>query len=396
MFFFSCKKKTSEETVAPQVQSSANLIEPFKANTSTINFRDSSGMTVIFQGKFDKPVKWKISIIGLQSGAVKTFLGTATDLNFSSIWNGSQDSLYFFRDNEKVVAHLSFDNGAEIARDTVLVIKNKGLNSNQIALFPKYVKLDDCNPNRSRFFYTVGYDIEPDPKADMDPSVQVDANGFIEAVGDSSLNLFPNAKYQGGLTDSRFFYLKGQDLSTRMQTESGPDYYIGRFQSVNLKDSSSAGNRLTFGDTPVICGLPSKYGKNVTKLLVQAGSSDNLYFNVFVFGNNDGSKINYITKEDDNNDGTYKEFDGDESYEKAIVIDFNGWKLFSLRYSDFTKAAFLDPVDGFDKTQMNGNSRQDISNIINVQFNLVAGIKGGKGQMIIDYPTASWGSKFSY
>ncbi|MBC7389060.1 MAG: hypothetical protein H7329_07615, partial [Opitutaceae bacterium] len=204
------------------------------------------------------------------------------------------------------------------------------------------------------------------------------------------------AKYQGGLTDSRFFYLKGQDLSTRMQTESGPDYYIGRLQSVNLKDSSSAGNRLTFGDTPVICGLPSKYGKNVTKLLEQAGTPDNLYFNVFVYGNNDGSKINYIIKEDDNNSGYYEDEQGDESYEKSIVVDFTGWKLFSFKYSDFTKAAYVDPVDGLDKTLGYGNGRKNISNIINVQFNLVAGIKGGKGQMIIDYPTASWGSKFSY
>ncbi|MBC7389350.1 MAG: hypothetical protein H7329_09080 [Opitutaceae bacterium] len=395
LLIFGCKKKNSAEIVAPQIQNSANLVEPFKANSSSVNFSDSIGRTVNFKGKFDKTVNWKISIVGLKSGANKTFSGTSTDLNTLAIWNGAQDSLYFFRDNEKVVAHLSIDN-SEIARDTILIIKRKNENSNQIALFPKYVRLDDCINRGSQFFYIVGYDIEPSPITDMDPSVRVDMKGIIEGVGDSSINLLPNSRYQGGLTNSKFFYLKGQDVSTRIQTESGPDYYIGRLQSVNLKDSTKAGNRLTFGNTPDICGKPSQYGKNVTQLMEHAGSPDNLYFNVFVYGNNDGSKINYIIQEDDNNDGFFEPLFGDESYEKAILVDFKGWKLFSLKYSDFTKATFRDPVDGIDRTNGNGNGRQNIPNIIHVQFELVSHILGGQGQMIIDHPTVSWGGKFTY
>ena len=393
LLIFGCKKKNSAEIVAPQIQNSANLVEPFKANASSVNFSDSIGRTVNFKGKFDKTANWKISIVGLKSGAIKTFTGTSTDLNTLVNWNGAQDSLYFFRDNEKVVAHLSIDN-SEIARDTILIIKKKRENSNKIALFPKYVNLSDCS-SRNGLFYTAGYDIEPAPLLDMDPSISVDMNGNIGAVGDSSLNLLPNAKYQGGLTNSRFFYLKGQDVSTRIQTESGPDYYIGRLQSVNLKDSTTAGNRLSFGNTPDICGKPSRYGKNVTILMEQAGSPDNLYFNVFVYGDGNGDIILYKVKEDDNNNGFYED-GSDESYEKAIVVDFKGWKLFSLKYSDFTKATFRDPADGFDKTNANGNRVKNISNIIHVQFELNAHLKGGKGQMIIDYPTASWGGKFTY
>ncbi|MBC7389885.1 MAG: hypothetical protein H7329_11775, partial [Opitutaceae bacterium] len=177
---------------------------------------------------------------------------------------------------------------------------------------------------------------------------------------------------------------------------TGPDYYIGRLMSVNLRNPNIPSNKITFGNLPDICGnTTGLIGKDIVNFMEKAVTPDSLFFNVFVYGNGDGSKINYTIKEDDDQNGTY--VDGiDESYEKPIVVDFFGWKLFSLRYSDFTKAQYRNSDTGKDETATSGNKSKDINHIINVQFGLVSGTLGGKAQMIIDVPTVSVGKPFSY
>lgn len=418
-FFFlcSCKKSFNKDIIGPEIQTSSNLINPFQANATSVNFRDFSSNTIKFGGKFEKTTKWKITIRGLNSGATKTITGQSEDISLNSLWDGSQDSLYFFRDGELVIASLSLNNSIststyvsqnlenrgdilinenDIARDTILIVKRKGSTGNQFELFPRYVRIGDCLPNRVNKFYLAGYDIEPSPLLDIDPSIRVDeSTGFIEAVGDESLNLLTYAKYQGGLTGPRFFMLKGQDISTKISTENGPDYYVGRLASVNLRNAKDGGNRLSFSNISDLCGTVPSTGLDVVKIM-EGSTIDNLYFNVFVYGNGDKSKINYTIKEDDNQDGAYQDGLGDESYEKSIVVDFKGWKLFSFPYSSFGKAAYRDPVDGVVKTHQSGNEHQDISNIIQVQFGLVASDKLKKAQMIIDVPSVSVGQPFSY
>ncbi|MBC7390484.1 MAG: hypothetical protein H7329_14815 [Opitutaceae bacterium] len=417
---FSCKRSLDRSIIGPEIQYSSNLVAPFQASSSSVNFRLPETNVIKFNGKFEKLTKWKITIMGLSSGATKTLYGNSEDIGLNSLWNGSQDSLYFFRDGEMVVASLSLNNSIlnptdvsrnldnrgdiiitenEIARDTILVVKGKASNPNQVELFNKYIKIGDCSPKVVSFYYTAGYDIEGTDKIlDIDPSIRIDpGTNFVEAVGDESQNLLTYSKYQGGLRGPRFFILKGQDVSTKISTETGPDYYVGRLESVDLKDSSSTGNKLNFSNIDNTCGVPRPlFGKNVVRIMEQAGSPDNLYFSVFVYGNGDGSKINYTIKEDDNNNGVYQGDQGDESYEKAIVVNFKGWKSFSYKYSEFAKATFRDPIDGIDKTKINGNGKQNISNIISIQFGLVSGTLGGKAQMIIDVPSVSVGQPFSY
>ena len=422
LLIFSCKRSLDKSIIGPEIQYSSNLVVPFQASSSSVNFKLPETNVVKFNGKFEKLTKWKITIKGLSSGATKTLYGNSEDISLNSLWNGSQDSLYFFRDGEMVVASLSLNNSIlnptdvsrnldnrgdiiitenEIARDTILVVKGKASNPNQVELFTKYVKIDDCLDRNSKLFLLAGYDIEGDTLTDIDPSIRISSNGTVEAIGDESMNLLNFSKYQGGLKGPRFFWLKGQDISTKIKTEFGPDYYVGRLESVNLLNDRNGGNRLTFGDMPDICTSLPVVGKNIVKIMEQAGTPDNLYFNVFVYGNGDGSKINYTIKEDDrkNDDGTsdgYQPNGGDESYEKAIVVDFKGWKLFSFKYSDFTKATFRDDTDGIDKTTKNGNGKQNIPNIITVQFGLVSGTLAGKAQMIIDVPSVSVMQPFSY
>ncbi|MBC7391115.1 MAG: hypothetical protein H7329_18055 [Opitutaceae bacterium] len=420
LFVFSCKRSLDKSIIGPEIQNSSNLVVPFQASSSSVNFRLPETNVVKFNGKFEKLTKWKITIKGLISGATKTLYGNSEDISLNSLWNGSQDSLYFFRDDEMVIASLSLNNSIlnptdvsrnlenrgdiiisenEIARDTILIVKGKASNPNQVELFPKYIKIGDCTPRLVSFYYNAGYDIEGTDKIlDKDPSIKIDpVTNFVEVVADESQNLLTYSKYQGGIRGTKFFMLKGQDVSTKISTETGPDYYVGRLESVNLKDSSNSGNRLTFSKIDNKCGTPNPViGKNIVKLMEQAGIPDNLYFNVFVYGNADGSKINYTIKEDDSKNGIYQGDRGDESYEKAIVVDFKGWKLFSFKYSEFSKATFRDPTDGIDKTKDNGNGKQNISNIISVQFGLVSGTLGGKAQMIIDVPTVSVGQPFSY
>ncbi|MBC7390475.1 MAG: hypothetical protein H7329_14770 [Opitutaceae bacterium] len=417
---FSCKRSLDKSIIGPEIQYSSNLVVPFQASSSSVNFRLPETNVVKFNGKFEKLTKWKITIKGLSSGATKTLYGNSEDISLASLWNGSQDSLYlyFFRDGEMVIASLSLNNSIsstnvsqnldnrgdiivtenEIARDTILIIKGKASNSNQIELFPRYAGEGDCTPDIIPYFYTAGYDAEGEGSLDVDPLVpKIKDSQFYYAVFDSSQNLLNFSKNQSGLKGPKFFMLKGMDVSTKISTEKGPDYYVARLQSVILNDKTDYGNILTYAEHKDPCDVGDiTVGRNVTDFMKTAMTNDNLYFNVFVYGNGDGSKINYTIQEDDSKNGFYVGDKGDEAYEKGIVVDFKGWKLFSFKYSDFTKAAFRDPIDGIDKTILNGNGKKDIANILFVQFGLVAGKLGGKAQMIMDNPTVSIGKPFSY
>lgn len=418
LLIFSCKRSFDKSIIGPEIQYSSNLVVPFQANVSSVNFRRTDSNFVIFKGKFEKSTKWKITVRGLKSGATKTIEGQSDDISLNSLWNGAQDSLYFFRDGEMVVASLSLNNSVknktnvfqnldnrgdvvisenEIARDTIFIIKGKPSNANQFELFPRYGGKGDCTEELIPYFYSVGYDAESYGSKDVDPSIPYNNDfNFFYAVFDSSNMLLNYSKYQGGLKGSKFFMLKGTDVSTNVSTQKGPDYYVARLRSANLQDPTDFRNTLNYGNLIDPCDVGDAKGVSVTNFMSKAITPDNLYFNVFVYGNGDGSKINYTIQENDNMKGDFEADNGDEAYEKAIVIDFKGWKLFSLKYSDFGKAQFINPRTGIDETNLNGNGKKDISNILYVQFGLVSGTFGGKAQMIIDVPTVSIVKPFSY
>ena len=77
----------------------------------------------------------------------------------------------------------------------------------------------------------------------------------------------------------------------------------------------------------------SAYGGNAT--LALDANPDNVYFNCLVYGvpNTNQSSVLFQFKEDENGDGTFSANTEDE-YDYEIKVDWEGWKLISLKYSD--------------------------------------------------------------
>ncbi|MCX6189438.1 MAG: hypothetical protein NTW54_07545 [Bacteroidetes bacterium] len=75
------------------------------------------------------------------------------------------------------------------------------------------------------------------------------------------------------------------------------------------------------------------YGANVTFPL--SSNADAEYFNCLIYGvpNTNPSIVLFQFKEDENGDGTFNANNEDE-YDYEIKVDWDGWKLVSVRYTD--------------------------------------------------------------
>lgn len=106
-----------------------------------------------------------------------------------------------------------------------------------------------------------------------------------------------------------------------------------------------------------------------------------VWFNVYVFGNGDKtSKLKIAGKEDENGNNIYDDADKEDSWEFEIPLDHKGWKLVSVKYSDFVRST----EKGFGDS---GNGIREPSKIAAVDFALLTSLPGSYAEAIFDYPT---------
>ncbi len=76
----------------------------------------------------------------------------------------------------------------------------------------------------------------------------------------------------------------------------------------------------------------SAYGEDVLPL---SSNGDNLYFNALVYGEKGlpNSLVLFRFDEDDNEDGYFTET-AEDQYSYEVAVDWEGWKLISIKYSD--------------------------------------------------------------
>lgn len=405
----SCKKKYDADLIGPVGKEELNpkIVSVFTASADTANFGINPFIPFFFKGAFDKKITWKITIKGLTSGAEKTLIGTSSVLDsLNAIWNGAQDSLYYFVQGEKCLVTLTdfypqttnnfyndLNNKGTVMPpsskitvvDTIKITKTKILQDNAFELF-------DYKQVNTSTTYSVDYD----PNQTCYPSLVRNSECTTELGGSTSnvvtvinsplplarrgLPISQKTKNTPRERDSAtvkysdaYFILKGTDITK--------DYYIGRME--RTLETSFESKALKFLKSNTI-------------------SPSDLWFNVFVYGIADGSRLNYTIKEDDTGDGKFTTMPpcvdyvgdypgkgtGDDAYEKSIVVDFLGWKLYSFRYSDFDVVA--DGKNG------NGNKIRNPEKIWSVQFSLVASKPGGSAQVIFDYPVMTVGGPLKY
>lgn len=90
-------------------------------------------------------------------------------------------------------------------------------------------------------------------------------------------------------------------------------------------------------------------------------NADNLYFNALVYGEVGlpNSRVLFRFDEDENEDGTFSETSEDQ-YQKEIIIDWEGWRLISLRYSELDGGGTGDGA--FDPDKLNKVSVLHLAN----------------------------------
>ena len=122
-FLHSCTKKEFEGPSIDILYSDFEVIEPLKIINKNPSF--SSNEQVSFHCEFNKPVQWKIAIMGLSTSANRQITGFSNLIDSNIIvWKGGPSQVPFF--SEEVCAiELTFENETDTLRDTINIVSAK-------------------------------------------------------------------------------------------------------------------------------------------------------------------------------------------------------------------------------------------------------------------------------
>jgi hypothetical protein len=122
-FLHSCTKKELEGPLIETLYSDFELIKPLKLTNKNPSF--SSNEQVRFHCEFNKPVQWKITILGLITNAKREITGFSSLIDSNTIvWNGGPSQVPFF--SEEICAiELTFENEIDTLRDTITIFSAK-------------------------------------------------------------------------------------------------------------------------------------------------------------------------------------------------------------------------------------------------------------------------------
>ena len=120
---YSCTKIEFEGPSIGTLYGDFEIIESLKLTNSSPDF--SNNDEVGFHCEFNKPVGWKITVVGLSTGASKEIIGFSSLIDSNLIvWKGGPSQVPFFSE-EVCVVELSFENEVDTLRDTVTIISSK-------------------------------------------------------------------------------------------------------------------------------------------------------------------------------------------------------------------------------------------------------------------------------
>jgi hypothetical protein len=306
LFFSDCKRTSKDlEILGPEYKPAPPgfaILTGLGISNSYPNFNPG---TVYFTAGFSHEVTWTLTITGKVSGAKKVFTGLSSSLDASNtLWDGGASTDYFFRNLEEV--------------DAVLTILGSDLSSSLT------VELVDVKPY----------------------------NGYYGGVKYTLIENFENSPTTRYYNIASPYRDQGDDpvvngYSTTIKVQGNRSW---RFQG---KDKNS--NSWVAGVTTDSLNIDSAFRTSTV-------SPEDFYINLYVYGTGKpNSSIQVKAYEIDNwSSYTYKYVKYDQTINDGwvydIMIDWTGWKLISIRYSNFKRAA--DPVYGG-----NGNGIRQPQNI---------------------------------
>ena len=271
ILFLGCTKDEVEGPLINDIYGFFEITQPLTISNKNPDF--STNEVVKFQMGFNKNIDWKISITGLVSGSNKVISGFSNSLDSNlNIWNGTTSQFPFF-EQEYCAIELTFLNESDTLRDTIEI---------------------------------------------MGPQLYTD--GFIVADFENGFPTDAFNKPQGGNT-----------LATFVISDDVPllgNYY---FQMGGMINYDWALGKIEF---------KLDYSSNQI-----SSSPDDFYLNLGIFSDtvdlHTGQFVNVLISESDepfdpDNNSVANIFDSNEEvYKLKLYIDWEGWKLISIRYSDF-------------------------------------------------------------
>lgn len=384
LLFSSCKRTIKEGVVGPEIKAAsasfqvldtlkANYFDGYKSdNSNSIAFQfieeiykpdsldgnpvledDGSPKKVLassttfkrstfFKVKFNEEVSWNLTLTKFVGGqkdnsVQKTISGTSSFLDSSNTaWNGNGSS-GMFAAGDNILVELSFVNGsAQVLKDTLVVAKGPVYLKSQASMV---IDFELGLASISAYSYTDKKDLVKIPIA---PRFGIDRS-ITPPQGANS------------------FILYGRDYNG--------DYFCG---GVNIQKQ----------DTETM--------KNY--------SPKDIYLNMYIYGypadnaleiSSKATKLNIGFSEKDNPFSTSTDFDPltEDTFEKQISVDWVGWKLISVRYSDLVPSA--------SKTSGgSGNGIFEPGKVFSVNCNLISSPNGSTVGANIDYVIITYGQPF--
>lgn len=249
--------------------------------------------TVSFQSEFNATVRWTLTLTGQTSGAVKMIKGLSNSLNESnSVWNGTTDTTKLFQKNETVNVVLTVLGWKESISTSVTIseVRDRG---KVIGAF-NAITVDHGAKNWADISGLYWY-----------YSFETNEYDLVDPIADPTC---PEG--------SHALLISGHDANS--------SYYIGQ---VGITAPSIG----AFTPGPIT-------------------SVDDVYINFYLKGC--GTQANKDYKfvvqlfEDDNNNGSIQ-YNGEEGkYTYQVSLQYDGWKLYSIKYSDLIlDATVVPPAD---------------------------------------------------
>ena len=119
----SCTKQEFEGPSIATIYGDFELIEPLTVTNKNPSF--SSNEKVGFHCEFNKPIEWKITILGLATSASREITGFSNLIDSNMIiWSGGPSQVPFFSEEDCVI-ELTFENEIDTLRDTITIVSVK-------------------------------------------------------------------------------------------------------------------------------------------------------------------------------------------------------------------------------------------------------------------------------
>ena len=270
-FLYSCTKKEFEGPSIQNIYGDFQLIKPLIITNEYPSF--SNNENVGFHCEFNKPVQWKITIMGLSTSASKEIVGFSDNIDSNIVvWNGAPTQLPFFLE-ENCAIEMTFENEIDTIRDTITIASAKTFDNG--VWFENFE--DGLPEDGTVYFNNLG-------------------GGMTFALANDD-----------ALLGNSYFKMGGK---------VNWDWLLGNLDiPINITNINQNSDEL-FINIGILSDLDDLHSGQFINILIS--EEKNTPFNDNP--NNNGSDLFESTM---------------EVYKMKIPVDWNGWQLKSFRYSDF-------------------------------------------------------------